>query len=89
MLFEELYDSVMRRHRHDAGNTTEKEGQAILARVQELLGGDTPKSGNESSAGGCDNNAAQKGIPSPLSAESSASTAEPDIRFKLTVMSNE
>lgn len=81
MLFEELYDSVMRRYHHDAGNTTEKEGQALRARVSELLGGDTPKSGNDLSAGGCNNFSAQEGVPSPRSTESSTNAVERDIRF--------
>jgi hypothetical protein len=90
MFFEALYDSVMRRHRRDAGNTAEDEGQIIRTRLRELLGGDALKSGNELSPGGCCQCSAHEGVTAPPSAESPASTGGTGHSVQqLTVMSSE
>jgi hypothetical protein len=88
MLFEELYDSLIRLHHHDAGNTINK-GQPILAQPDASLERDALKSGNESSDAGCHQRSAHTELPPPPSAESPANRRTSNSIQESTVISGE
>jgi hypothetical protein len=88
MLFEALYDSMMRRYRREPGNTAEEEGQIIRTRLRELLGGDALKSGNELSSGGFSQCSANEVLTGPVESPASTGGTGHSVQ-QLTVMSSE
>jgi hypothetical protein len=80
MLFEELYDSAMRRHHRGDGDSVE-EGHPIQGRPRELRGRDAPESENELSDGGCRQRSGQIGLTPRRSVESPASKGGTDTRL--------
>ena len=72
MLFQEIYNSVMRRHHYETRGKIENEGQTIRARLHELLDEDAFESRNELLPGDCDGSAPHAEIPSTRPAGASA-----------------